>query len=58
MRYFINISLVIAFAVAANFIIKDNDAMLLMAIGTIIAGFWYAVFSIVKHEELRYAKTR
>jgi hypothetical protein len=56
MKYFMNISLIITFAVTALFIIKDSDAFLLAAIGTIITGFWYAVFSIVKHEELQYAK--
>lgn len=57
MKYFTNIGLVIAFAVAANFMVKDNDTLLLATIATIIAGFWYGVLRIAHDEEaLCYAK--
>lgn len=52
MKYFMNIGLVISFALVAHFLIKDNDAMLLATIGTIIGGFWYGVLRIAHDEEL------
>jgi len=49
---FISIVLVlIAVALAALFIIKGSDVLLLMAIATIIVGFWYAVFTIPKESD-------
>jgi hypothetical protein len=51
MKYFINIGLVISFALVAHFLIKDNDGMLLATIGTIIGGFWYGVLRIAHDEE-------
>lgn len=51
MKYFMNIGLVILFALVAHFLIKDNDAMLLATIGTIIGGFWYGVLRIAHDEE-------
>lgn len=51
MKYFMNIGLVISFAVVAHFLIKDNDGMLLATIGTIIGGFWYGVLKIAHDEE-------
>jgi len=49
---FISIVLVlVAVALAAMFIIKDSDPLLLTAIIAIIAGFWVAVFQIPKEEE-------
>lgn len=51
MKYFIIIALVIVAAVTALFVIKDNDALLLAAIATVIVGFWFAVFQIPKEEE-------
>jgi len=50
MKYFMIITLIIAVAVVALFVIKDNDAFLLTAIAAVIAGFWYAVFQIPKEE--------
>ena len=51
MKYFIIIALVIVAAVTALFVIKDNDPLLIAAIVTIIAGFWFAVFQIPKEED-------
>jgi hypothetical protein len=51
MKYFMNIGLVISFALVAHFLIKDNDGMLLATIGTIIGGFWYGVLRIAHDEE-------
>jgi len=51
MRYFIIIFLLIVAGVAALFVIKDNDALLLAAIATIIAGFWIAVMQIAKESD-------
>ena len=51
MRYFIIIALLITAGVAALFIIKDNDALLLAAIATIIVGFWVAVLQIPKEKD-------
>ncbi len=51
MKYFIIIALIIAVAVTALFIIEDNDVLLIAAIITIIAGFWFAVFQIPKEED-------
>lgn len=51
MKYFMSVGLLIAFAVAANFLIKDNDGLLLATIATIIAGFWYGVLRIAHDEE-------
>ena len=51
MKYFMIIAVVIAVAVAALFIIKDNDALLLIAIAAVIAGFWFAVFQIPKERD-------
>ncbi len=54
MKYFMNIGLVISFALVAHFLIKDNDGMLLATIGTIIGGFWYGVLRIAHDEEALY----
>ena len=51
MKYFIIIALVIVAGVTALFVIKDNDALLLTAIVTIIAGFWFAVMQIPKEKD-------
>lgn len=50
MKYFIIVGIVIVVAVAALFLIKDSDALLLLAIATIIAGFWFAVLQIPKED--------
>ena len=48
---FISIVLVlIAVALAALFVIKDSDVLLLTAIVAVIVGFWVAVFQIPKEE--------
>ena len=51
MKYFVLVLIIILVAVAALFIIKDNDALLVTAIVTVIAGFWIAVFQIPKEEK-------
>ncbi len=51
MKYFMIVALLIAVAVVALFVIEKSDALLLLAIVTIIAGFWYAVFQIPKEED-------
>lgn len=51
MKYFMIIAVVIAVAVTALFVIKDNDALLLMAIAAVIVGFWFAVFQIPKEKD-------
>jgi len=49
---FISIVLVlIAVALAALFLIKDSDALLLGAIATIIVVFWVGVFTIPKESD-------
>lgn len=50
MKYFMIITLLIVAGVSALFIIKDNDALLLTAIATIIVGFWLAVMQIPKED--------
>ncbi len=51
MKYFMIILILIVVALAALFIIKDNDLLLVGAIITIIAGFWIAVFQIPKESD-------
>ncbi len=51
MKYFIIIAIIIAVAVTALFVIDKNDVLLIAAIVTIIAGFWYAVFQIPKESD-------
>ena len=51
MKYFMLVIGIILVAVAALFIIKDNDALLLIAIVTIIVSFWIAVFQIPKESD-------
>lgn len=52
MKYFLIVTLIVLVAVAALFIIKDNDILLVGAIITVIAGFWYAVFQIPNEKDL------
>ncbi len=51
MRYFIIILGLIVVALAALFIIKDNDLLLIGAIIAVITGFWIAVFQIPKEKD-------
>ena len=51
MKYFILVIGIILVAVAALFIIKDSDALLLIAIATIIVSFFFAVFQITKESD-------
>ncbi len=51
MKYFMIVALLIAIAVTALFVIEKSDALLLLAIATIIGGFWYAVFQIPKEDD-------
>ncbi len=51
MKYFIIILVLIIVAVGALFVIKDNDLLLVTAIVTIIAGFWFAVFQIPEESD-------
>jgi len=51
MKFISIVLLLIAVAVAALFLIKDSDALLLTAIAAIIIGFWYGVFTIPKESD-------
>jgi len=51
MKFITIVLVLIAVALAALFIIKGSDILLLLAIASIIVGFWYAVFTIPKEEE-------
>ena len=51
MRFISIVLVLIAVALAALFLIKDSDALLLTAIVALIAGFWVAVFQIPKEED-------
>jgi len=50
MKFISIVGALIAVALAALFIIKDSDALLLIAIAAVIVGFWVAVFQIPKEE--------
>jgi len=51
MKFITIVLILIAVALAALFIIKGSDVLLLMAIAAIIVGFWYAVFTIPQEED-------
>ena len=51
MRYFLIIAFLIIAGVAALFIVKDNDALLLGTIAVVIAGFWIGVMQIPKESD-------
>ncbi len=51
MKYISIVLLLIVVALAALFLIKDSDVLLLTAIVAVITGFWVAVFQIPKEEE-------
>ncbi len=51
MRFISIVLVLIAVALAALFLIKDSDVLLLTAIVALIAGFWVAVFQIPKEED-------
>ncbi|QOR62867.1 hypothetical protein ACM66Z_05255 [Sulfurovum sp. ST-21] len=51
MKYISIVLILIAVALAALFLIKESDALLLTAIVAVIAGFWIAVFQIPKEKE-------
>ncbi|MCF6200885.1 MAG: hypothetical protein L3J42_01960 [Hydrogenimonas sp.] len=51
MKYMVVVLLLIAIAVAALFIIDKSVPMLIVAIVSIIAGYFLAVFTISKEEK-------
>ncbi len=51
MKFISIVGILVAVALAAMFVIKDSDALLLAAIVAVIAGFFVAVFQIPKEEE-------
>jgi len=51
MKFISIVVILIAVALAALFVIKDSDVLLLTAIAALIAGFWVAVLQIPKEED-------